>query len=119
MSEGRIDDLMDKRREAGKLAKPEKSGARFVAGKAYGGSAQKDEPEDDEEEVKSDQPKKRGRPAGTGRKIGAKGPTRRSKLAYGESADDITDQGEYDQEGAMATITCQNGCSQSWPRSKA
>ena len=108
MSEGRIDDLMDKRREAGKLAKPEKSGARFVAGKAYGGSAQKDEPEDDEEEVKSDQPKKRGRPAGTGRKIGAKGPTRRSKLAYGESADGMApgamagDEGEYGNEGDMA-----------------
>ena len=103
--EGRIDDLMDKRREAGKLAKPEKSGVRFVAGKAYGGSAQKDEPEDDEDEVKSDQPKKRGRPAGTGRKIGAKGPTRKSKLAYGESDDMMADQdpGEYDREGEMAT----------------
>lgn len=108
MSEGRIDDLMDKRREAGKLTKPEKSGVRFVAGKAYGGSAQKDEPEDDEEEVKSDQPKKRGRPAGTGRKIGAKGPTRKSKLAYGESADGMApgamagDEGEYGNEGDMA-----------------
>ena len=103
--EGRIDDLMDKRREAGKLAKPEKSGVRFVAGKAYGGSAQKDEPEDDEDEVKADQPKKRGRPAGTGRKIGAKGPTRKSKLAYGESDDMMADQdpGEYDREGEMAT----------------
>jgi hypothetical protein len=104
MSEGRIDDLMDKRREAGKMRQAEKPRARFVAGKAYGGSAQRDEPEDDDEVStgQSAEPKKRGRPAGTGRKIGAKGPTRRSKLAYGESADDITDQGEYDQEGAMA-----------------
>ena len=103
MEEGRIDDLMDKRREAGKLRQAEKPRARFVAGKAYGGSAQRDEPEDDEVSTgQSAEPKKRGRPAGTGRKIGAKGPTRRSKLAYGESADDITDQGEYDQEGAMA-----------------
>ena len=53
--EGRIDDLMDKRREAGKLRQAEKPRARFVAGKAYGGSAQKDEPEhDDEEQAKSD-----------------------------------------------------------------
>ena len=104
--EGRIDDLMDKRREAGKLRQAEKPRARFVAGKAYGGSAQKDEPEhDDEEQAKSDQPKKRGRPAGTGRKIGAKGPTSRSKLAYGESDDMMADQdpGEYDREGEMAT----------------
>jgi hypothetical protein len=110
MAEGRIDDLMDKRREAGKMRQAEKPRARFVAGKAYGGSAQRDEPEDDDEVStgQSAEPKKRGRPAGTGRKIGAKGPTRRSKLAYGESADGMApgamagDEGEYGNEGDMA-----------------
>ncbi len=64
-----------------------------------------DEPEADDE--KSDAPKKKGRPKGTKRAIGAKGPTGRSKLMSKGSIkemDDValTDKGEYDQEGDMA-----------------
>jgi hypothetical protein len=44
----------------------------------------------------------RGRPAGTGSKMGAKGPSGRSKLMTREGEVDVTDQGEYDQEGDMA-----------------
>jgi len=57
---------------------------------------------------KDDGPKKKGRPSGTGRKLGAKGPTGRSKLmskeGLGENDDmvSIIDKGEYDREGEMA-----------------
>lgn len=62
----------------------------------------KDEPESDD-----DTPKSAGRPKGTGRKLGAKGPSVASKLLKGkgglkEHDIDIADQGEYDQEGQMA-----------------
>jgi hypothetical protein len=61
-----------------------------------------DEPEADDE--KSDAPKVKGRPKGSKRAIGAKGPTGRSKLmskgAIKET--DIADRGEYDREGDMA-----------------
>jgi hypothetical protein len=50
---------------------------RQVKGRAYG--AQPDEPEHDDVEADTT-PKKKGRPKGTGRKMGAKGPTGRSKL---------------------------------------
>ena len=44
----------------------------------------------------------RGRPSGTGSKMGAKGPSGRSKLMTKEGDMDPKDQGEYDQEGEMA-----------------
>ena len=68
----------------------------------------KEEPEaEKDDEVASDAPKKKGRPAGTKRAIGAKGPTGKSKLMSKGSikemdAVSLTDKGEYDQEGDMA-----------------
>jgi hypothetical protein len=61
-----------------------------------------DEPESDD-----DAPKSAGRPKGTGRKLGAKGPSVASKLLKGkgglkEHDIEIVDRGEYDQEGQMA-----------------
>ena len=47
-------------------------------------------------------PRGRGRPKGTKGAIGAKGPSGKSKLMTKEGDQDITDQGEYDQEGDMA-----------------
>ena len=44
----------------------------------------------------------RGRPAGTGSKMGAKGPSGKSKLMTKENDFDPADKGEYDQEGEMA-----------------
>ena len=44
----------------------------------------------------------KGRPKGTGKSIGAKGPSGNSKLMKREDEHDIEDQGEYDQEGDMA-----------------
>lgn len=55
---------------------------------------------DADDEVKSDAPKVKGRPKGTKRAIGAKGPTGRSKL-MSKGAIKETDA-EYDQEGDMA-----------------
>jgi len=49
----------------------------------------------------------RGRPAGTGGKMGAKGPSGRSKLMTKENDRDPADQGEYDQEGEMAKDSIQ------------
>lgn len=52
---------------------------------------------------KADGPKKKGRPAGTGRKLGAKGPTGKSKLLrMKEDESQLVDRGEYDREGDMA-----------------
>jgi len=53
---------------------------------------------------KDDGPKKKGRPAGTGRKLGAKGPTGKSKLLRMKEDEMISlvDKGEYDREGDMA-----------------
>jgi hypothetical protein len=68
----------------------------------------KPEPEtDQDDEATSDAPKKKGRPAGTKRAIGAKGPTGKSKLMSKGSIKEmdavaLTDKGEYDQEGDMA-----------------
>jgi len=67
----------------------------------------KPEPEaDQDDEVKSDAPKKKGRPAGTKRAIGAKGPTGKSKLMSKGSIKEmdipLIDKGEYDREGEMA-----------------
>ena len=44
----------------------------------------------------------RGRPAGTGSKMGAKGPSGKSKLMTKENDFDPAEKGEYDQEGEMA-----------------
>ena len=49
----------------------------------------------------------RGRPAGTGSKMGAKGPSGKSKLMTKENDRDPADQGEYDQEGEMAKDSIQ------------
>jgi hypothetical protein len=49
----------------------------------------------------------RGRPAGTGSKMGAKGPSGRSKLMTKENDRDPADRGEYDQEGEMAKDSIQ------------
>ena len=78
---------------------------RQIKGRAYG--AQPEEFDQEDDEVSQDQaPKKKGRPKGTGRKLGAKGPTGRSKLmkrdAIREADIEIQDRGEYDQEGDMA-----------------
>ena len=72
----------------------------------------KEEPEADDED---DTPKKKGRPAGTKKKIGAKGPSTTSKLIKDgpkkapskakkkvKEGLDIEDQGEYDDEAGMA-----------------
>jgi hypothetical protein len=49
----------------------------------------------------------RGRPSGTGSKMGAKGPSGKSKLMTKENDRDPADQGEYDQEGEMAKDSIQ------------
>jgi hypothetical protein len=64
-----------------------------------------DEPEADDE--KSDAPKAKGRPKGSKRAIGAKGPTGRSKLMSKDSIKEqdgvpLVDKGEYDREGEMS-----------------
>lgn len=60
----------------------------------------KAEPEAETDDEISDQPKKKGRPAGTKRAIGAKGPTGKSKLMNKGSIKE--NDAEYDQEGDMA-----------------
>lgn len=64
-----------------------------------------EEPESDKEHD-DNQPKAKGRPKGTGKKIGARGPSGRSKLhskgSIKEGDTDLHDQGEYDREGEMA-----------------
>ena len=66
----------------------------------------KEEPEAEKDDEVSDQPKKKGRPAGTKRAIGAKGPTGQSKLMKKDSIKEmdipLIDKGEYDREGEMA-----------------
>lgn len=63
----------------------------------------------DEPDTDDDAPRSAGRPKGTGRKLGAKGPSVASKLLKGKGGlkehddeIDIADRGEYDQEGKMA-----------------
>ena len=56
---------------------------------------------DDDSET-SGEKRGRGRPKGTKQSIGAKGPSGKSKLMTKEGDVDVTDQGEYDQEGDMA-----------------
>ena len=80
---------------------------RQVKGRAYG--AQPEEFDQDDEEVQDKQPKKRGRPKGTGRSMGAKGPSGQSKLLKkGAIAEELPpgavpgDEGEYGLEGDMA-----------------
>jgi len=68
----------------------------------------KPEPEaETDDEVSSDAPKKKGRPAGSKRAIGAKGPTGKSKLMKKDAIKEedgvpLVDKGEYDREGEMA-----------------
>jgi len=66
----------------------------------------KEEPAAEKDDEVSDQPKKKGRPAGTKRAIGAKGPTGQSKLMKKDSIKEmdvpLVDKGEYDREGEMA-----------------
>jgi hypothetical protein len=61
--------------------------------------------ETDDEGNKKEKRTKAGRPDGPGKKIGAKGPSGKSKLMTKEGEVDIRDQGEYDQEGDMAKDT--------------
>jgi hypothetical protein len=56
----------------------------------------------DDDSAASGEKRGRGRPKGTKQSIGAKGPSGKSKLMTKEGDVDITDQGEYDQEGDMA-----------------
>jgi hypothetical protein len=56
----------------------------------------------DDDSAASGEKRGRGRPKGTKQSIGAKGPSGKSKLMTREGEVDITDQGEYDQEGDMA-----------------
>jgi hypothetical protein len=56
----------------------------------------------DDEAAQSGEKRGRGRPAGTGSKMGAKGPSGRSKLMTKENDLDPAEKGEYDQEGDMA-----------------
>jgi hypothetical protein len=56
----------------------------------------------DDDSAASGEKRGRGRPKGTKQSIGAKGPSGRSKLMTKEGDVDVTDQGEYDQEGDMA-----------------
>ena len=56
----------------------------------------------DDEAAQSGEKRGRGRPAGTGSKMGAKGPSGRSKLMTKENDFDPAEKGEYDQEGDMA-----------------
>jgi hypothetical protein len=56
----------------------------------------------DDDSAASGEKRGRGRPKGTKQSIGAKGPSGKSKLMTKEGEVDVTDQGEYDQEGDMA-----------------
>jgi hypothetical protein len=80
--------------------------------KPYGSRSDVIGGDDDEEMAVQTGPRKRGRPKGAGRRLGARGPSGRSKLLRQESAIEIVvpkhDHGhdqnhaEYDQEGGMA-----------------
>jgi ribosome-associated protein YbcJ (S4-like RNA binding protein) len=72
--------------------------------KKYGYRTNRDETTDDDyDEHGNLKDKKKGRPKGSGRKLGAKGPTGRSKLLrMKEDETQLVDRGEYDREGDMA-----------------
>ena len=66
-----------------------------------------EEPELDKDHDEDDKPKAKGRPKGTKRAIGAKGPTGRSKLLKKDAiketgVEEDYDRDEYDEEGEMA-----------------
>ena len=66
-----------------------------------------DDEEGEDKKADDGAPKKRGRPKGSKRALGAKGPTGRSKLLtkegeLEEDQDQLVDRGEYDREGDMA-----------------
>ena len=78
--------------------------------KRYTRKTEEPEDDDDSKDLQADRyanPKKKGRPTGTKRAIGAKGPTGRSKLMSKDSIKEmdsiaLVDKGEYDREGDMA-----------------
>lgn len=84
------------------------SGTRKVAGTRYGGAAQKDEPEDDDNDSKpsAGAAKKRGRPAGTKRAIGAKGPSGKSKLLKKGAIKEGDNEGEDMVKLAKVIASC-------------
>lgn len=66
-----------------------------------------DDREDEQDDEQSDAPKAKGRPKGTGKKIGARGPSGRSKLHAKDAIretdmEEDYDRDEYDEEGEMA-----------------
>lgn len=70
-----------------------------------------DDDETDDAKADDGAPKRRGRPKGSKRALGAKGPTGKSKLLKGKSIKEadleeegipVVDRGEYDREGEMA-----------------
>ena len=91
-----------------RTTKTKSSGTKFVAGRAYGGAAQKDEPEDDDNDSKpsAGAAKKRGRPAGTKRAIGAKGPTGKSKLLKKGAIKEGDDEGNDMVKLAKVIASC-------------
>jgi len=68
----------------------------------YGGYDPETDPDKDDDKPGAGEKRGKGRPKGTGKRIGAKGPSGKSKLMTREGPDDLADQGEYDQEGDMA-----------------
>lgn len=102
----------DKHAKPGDTFKPSKT--RQLTKTAKGFRHEKiasDEPENDDDRDapvdRGGKPKKKGRPAGTKKRIGAKGPTGKSKLLKKDAIkeagpDGMVDQGEYGREGDMA-----------------
>lgn len=60
------------------------------------------ETETDDDAGAEPQKRGRGRPKGTGKSMGAKGPSGKSKLMTREGENDPAEKGEYDREGDMA-----------------
>ena len=91
----------EKEKGTGKFDKKERTLPSGMKATTY---TRKPEPEDDDAEVTTITIKKKGRPAGTKRKIGAKH-SGRSKLASKDAIAEeipVTDRGEYDDEAGMA-----------------
>ena len=76
------------------------STSRSVAGRAYGGAAQKDDDEEETSVKATGEKRGRGRPKGTKRSIGAKGPGVKSKLL----AKGAIKEEEYNLEEAIAQL---------------
>jgi len=91
----------EKEKGTGKFDKKERTLPSGMKATTY---TRKPEPEDDDTEITTITIKKKGRPAGTKRAIGAKH-SGRSKLASKDAIAEeipVTDRGEYDQEGESA-----------------